>query len=484
VSIDVSGGIGGIGVGLDEVEAAARVLGAVAEDVAAASVRVALLAADPHLVASHVISPLTGARSEVALAGADGPSGLAGQAAALGALAVATRGAVAAYREGERAVAASAALAEDAVMYVVGAHAPEVAVGVLTLSALGLDVGALLDRAAYHLPVLSELGGGSSGLVLGLAQSPVTGPAVAAASLGRLGRERDLSGDPADSDAEALRILGDAGAIAGLLHDGGVPQVTAELVPRAGARAPTGVEALARDTENLSDGDEYPAHVRVVEVPGATGSAWLVEISGTQAWDPHAGSNPFDVTSDVRLMAQQSTVLADGVQQALAQAQAASGRNTAEEPVMLTGHSLGGIVAAGLASSPRFREAHRVTDVVTLGSPVARMPVPESVRVLSLEHGQDPVPRLDGRANPDRRTWVTVTRDLRGDPDRVHTASGSHATGEYAQTGAAVDASGDASLAQWRATSHAFFEPAPGRQAIVRDYRVVRAEVAPLGHDP
>ena len=81
---------------------------------------------------------------------------------------------------------------------------------------------------------------------------------------------------------------------------------------------------------------------------------------------------------------------------------------------MLVGHSLGGIAAAGLASSPRFTQAHQVTHVVTMGSPVGRMPVPAGIEVLSLEHTQDAVPRLDGQPNPDRATWVTVSRDLDG----------------------------------------------------------------------
>jgi pimeloyl-ACP methyl ester carboxylesterase len=257
-----------------------------------------------------------------------------------------------------------------------------------------------------------------------------------------------------------------------------------EPTPRAGAHAPRGVADLANDVENLSDADGYPAHVRVVEVPGEHGSAWLVEVSGTQVWDPHAGSNPFDVTSDARLMAQESTVLAGGVQQALAQAQAASGRDACDDPVLLAGHSLGGIVAAGLAASPRFREAHRVTHIVTLGSPVARMPVPASVSVLSLEHTQDVVPRLDGLANPDRRGWVTVTRDLHRDADGVSTASVAHGLGEYARTGAAVDASPDQSLQAWRDGTREFFEPAPGSVAVVRDFRVARGGVSPVGASP
>ena len=68
---------------------------------------------------------------------------------------------------------------------------------------------------------------------------------------------------------------------------------------------------------------------------------------------------------------------------------------------MLTGHSLGGIAAASLAADSGFTSRFHVTSVVTAGSPIARIDVPASVTVLSLEHEQDVVPMLDGRRNDD-----------------------------------------------------------------------------------
>jgi hypothetical protein len=225
----------------------------------------------------------------------------------------------------------------------------------------------------------------------------------------------------------------------------------------------------------------------------------VVEISGTQVWDPRAGENPFDVTTDVRSMAQEATVLADGVQQALEQAQAASAGSRIErpaavgpvpapapgaaaapepatgpnpDPVMLVGHSLGGIAAAGLASSPRFTSAHPVTHVVTMGSPVGRMPVPAGTEVLSLEHTQDAVPRLDGQPNPDRASWVTVQRQL-ADAE-ADTASQAHDTGLYVATAGLVDGSPDPSVATWRAGSAAFFAADAHGEPVVRDFVIER----------
>ena len=94
-------------------------------------------------------------------------------------------------------------------------------------------------------------------------------------------------------------------------------------------------------------------------------------------------------------------------------------RSTPADPVVLVGHSQGGILAAALASDPGFTRRNRVSHVVTSGSPVALFPVPPTTRVLSVERGDDPVPRLDltpqprprvvgHRAHPARRSPVDV----------------------------------------------------------------------------
>ena len=471
--IQVDGGVGGTAVGLDSLDRAAFQLVRAGLDLSEVLARTLLLAADGELLASIVASPVTGAEVEVALACAVGPGGLAGQLAAMSELATATSLATAAYREAERQVALSLDAVHDAVMFELGANAPALAVGAFTAHALGADLhglGLRADRSVYDHPELADLGGGVAGLTAGLRINPLTAPLLAPGDLRASSRS-----DPVEPYDGSLRVLGGAAESWGLLTDAGRARVLPEPAPRTGAAAPTSVAELARGQLNLSNADDYPGHVRVVEVPRpGGGSAWIVEISGTQVWDPRAGRNPHDVTTDVRLMARESTVLAAGVEEALRQAQAASGHDARHDPVLLSGHSLGGIVAAGLAASASFAAHHRVTHVVTMGSPVARMPVPRDVQMLSLEHHQDPVPRLEGRPNPDRRSWVTVTRDLDGDRDGVHTGTGAHATEEYAETAAAVDSSSDPSIRDWRQGSRQFFESRPGAAPVVRDYRIER----------
>lgn len=462
--IQVEGGLGGTAVGLQSLDIAALQLASADAELGGALERVAGVAAAPDLLLSAAVSPLTAAQVEVALAYVISPGGLAGRVAELSALVAATLLATASYREVEDTVTGLADAAHDAVMFAVGFCAPAVAVGVVTLDAFGVDLGSAADHAAFALPELAEVGGGMTGLTAGLSTNPLTSPLI------RAGRRSEAGGGYESS----VRLLADSAAAWGFLDDRGRPRVTLEASPRGGAHAPTSLASLAEDSLNVADADAYPARVRVVEVPGRSGSSWVVEISGTQVWDPHAGENPFDLTTDVRSMARESTVLAQAVDEALSQAKAASGRDASADPVLLSGHSLGGIAAAGLAASPQFMARHHVTHVVTMGSPISRVPVPPGVQVLSLEHRQDPVPRLEGRRNPDRQSWVTVTRDLQGDPHRVDTGSRAHAGTEYVETAGMVDSSPDRSVQGWREGSAQFFEPRPGAVPVVRDYRIAR----------
>ena len=80
------------------------------------------------------------------------------------------------------------------------------------------------------------------------------------------------------------------------------------------------------------------------------------------------------------------------------------------QPVLLVGHSQGGMAAAALlAGHPAGAD---VTDVVTAGSPTAQVPgFPAGAHVLSLEQLGDVVPQLDGAPNADSVEQTTVVFD-------------------------------------------------------------------------
>ena len=453
MGLDVTGGAGGVGAALEDLTAAAARLAEIAgdlTDLVGALLR-AGVAAD--LVTVALVSPVDAARVAAALAELAGPTGLPADAAALAALAVTVRSAVAAYEAGEEAVAMLVESAQDAVVHALTCQAPLFAVGVAVAERSGVDVGAAADRLLFAVPELADLAGGVEGVV--------AGPAA-----------------PGDYE-DGLSLLAAAGATRGWLTEAGHQvRVTAVRTDGASAAAPESVADLLVTQDDLAGPDGEPDRVRVVQVPQADGScAWVVVVPGTQVWSPRAGPNPSDLTSDVLLMAQQQTLLAAGVERALVLAQRDAGRAGLADPVLVAGHSQGGIVAAALAADPGFRQRQRVTHVVASGAPIGRVPVPADVSVLAIEHRQDAVPRLEGERNADRRHHVTVTRDLRG--GEVRSAGASHAATRYRETAAMVDASRSGSVAVWREGSEAFLSGSTHGTPTVRDYRVQRVGPSP-----
>ena len=108
------------------------------------------------------------------------------------------------------------------------------------------------------------------------------------------------------------------------------------------------------------------------------------------------------------------------------------------EPVLLVGHSQGGMVAAALAAGDT---PYDVRHVVTAGSPTAQVDLPPDVRVLSLENRGDVVPLTDGEANRPSVGQVTVQFDAGGEG-----LPGHHDYPRYVAGAAAADASGSASV--------------------------------------
>lgn len=199
--------------------------------------------------------------------------------------------------------------------------------------------------------------------------------------------------------------------------------------------------------------------VRVLEVDrGGGASAWVVVVPGTQDWHPRPGTNPFDLTTDVRAMVGDPTTAAAGVVLALDRARSQSARAGDDDPVLLVGHSQGGILAAALASDTGFVARHRVTHLVTTGAPIGAFPVPTDVQVLSVEHATDPVPVLDLTPNPARPSWVTLRTQGSGpafdlSAHDLHGYVGTLSAAEGAPVGRMTGIGG---VAAWRSSAGAF----------------------------
>ncbi|WP_298459053.1 hypothetical protein [uncultured Cellulomonas sp.] len=309
-------------------------------------------------------------------------------------------------------------------------------------------------------------------------------PTALAASIGlRLsGRRVDLRRALLRTDLAELAVQAMAGAAGGLPPGRGQPTVVP--VPRASGLVTTGaalgglvVPSLRRrplqviprlrasprtsapdDAGDVLDriGALYPqgggaagtVGVDRIDHPDGTRS-WVVSIPGTQDGSMGTGPNPLDMATNLRLMAAVPDDSSELVERALEQAGARS-----DEPILLAGHSQGGMVAMALAGSATFTQRFRVAAVLTAGSPVATMPVPTGTAALHLEHRQDLVPALDGWRNPDRANRTTAVRDLGVSPavaDRVAARSpaAAHEIAAYARTARAVSDAGGSSVRAW-----------------------------------
>ncbi|NQX12444.1 hypothetical protein HQQ80_12460 [Microbacteriaceae bacterium VKM Ac-2855] len=164
------------------------------------------------------------------------------------------------------------------------------------------------------------------------------------------------------------------------------------------ARAPGGFRELYENMPTAALSPEAQIGVQRI------GDEYVVYVAGTTDFgsDPE---QPFDMTSNLLLVADETAPAELATLAAMDRAGVPRGAS-----VTFIGHSQGGMVAARIALSGRYD----VHDVVNLGGPIRQMDLPESTRVLSVEHTQDPVPATGGlpRAPEDEPQVIRASRDL------------------------------------------------------------------------
>ncbi|WP_432512951.1 hypothetical protein [Kineococcus sp. SYSU DK001] len=500
----------GLAVDPDQLDAVAVRLAGVAATCADAGLTAALAAADPVLALSAVAAPATAARAVHDLARVVAGAGSAAAVAAE-VLALAGQVEVAAlrYRAGDEVADAVVALARRAVAEAVVAAAPQIAGVAATVVAA--DVAHRVQEAAHRVLATAAgqaLHGEVDLSVLGrIAEAEARAvPRRVADDVAGVGRF--LAGHPevveelvaltpdllAAADLPAPRtVAGVAGALTSL---GAVTPLFREtavrVTPVAQARAtpsrpPRGFAEVLDGVAHQSTGytaaagsvggrlapagTPPPGGIRLERVTQADGRVgWVVEIPGTQDWTPLPASTttPMDLTTNLRAVAGQPTATGAAVVAALRQAGVGAG-----EPVLLAGHSQGGLTAASLAADPAVRAEFHVTHLLTAGSPVDGIAVPEGVRTVSFEHTGDVVPALDGQAAAGSAGRTVVSRDVGDDPRVAADPLLAHGWSGYRRTAALADASDDPALRAFRESGSAFFD-APGARVDVFDYRAER----------
>jgi len=223
-------------------------------------------------------------------------------------------------------------------------------------------------------------------------------------------------------------LMDDAAAIlAG--HESPLPPVSVSVVSVAGIVTPARsmAERIARipDTGN-------PIRVETYRLVNGDTHA-EVFIAGTHGWGVGAGQTPFDLESNLRLVAGQTALSVVATTQALRQAGVKPG-----DSVMFVGHSQGGAVATTLAESGVYKTA----GLVTAGSPTGTLPTRGDYPAVVIEHTNDIVPGLGGARLTTKAT--VVTRDSGHNRLDVLEA---HSTESYEHTAALIDQSSAPELA-------------------------------------
>lgn len=407
--------------------------------------KVGALSVDGDLLASAILSPGTALAAEGAVMNASAQ--LSVTIVSSEALVIITASISKVYEAAEVALAAAAALADEAVdqALLIGGL-PVTLVTVVDLLGVSLATGAFLEggRAlvvslgdALGNPSSWQTSGGFAGEVARRFIDNFSTSNFSAWSLKAfetaLGSHGDIGYDALLSlllhQGGALRLFEDGAGTTSpsdlgntLKKQNDLDQIATDVYGRAqqseeddyvpplltdenGNIVPRSVDELWAGAAQIDGiGAKEYGDLRVMRVDGPGGPRFVVQIPSTQVWDPRAGTVPNDVTSDVLAMRYgDSTTLAQTVRSTLDRIPEI---RDGHAPVMLTGFSLGGITAGAIAEDP---QGLNVQQVVTAGAPIGRMDIPDSTAVTSFEAREDPVARLDGATNPSRDGWNTIS---------------------------------------------------------------------------
>jgi hypothetical protein len=166
--------------------------------------------------------------------------------------------------------------------------------------------------------------------------------------------------------------------------------VTGPGVPPAGW-----ADRISRIPDTTSNGGYQIRIDKYVDAHGKR--SFEVYLSGTQTFSTSRTTVPFDFTSDTNGLA----ALPNGALAAVEKAMTAAGISRTD-PVNITGHSEGGLVAHEIAASRNWN----VKVALEAGSPAAHTELPGGTTEVALQHNEDIVPSLGGMRDDGDKTIV------------------------------------------------------------------------------
>lgn len=155
-------------------------------------------------------------------------------------------------------------------------------------------------------------------------------------------------------------------------------------------------------------------------VDGSGSASTEVYLAGTHDWGVATSEHPFDMQSNIALVAGLPAASLASVTLALRRAGVRPG-----EKVTFTGHSQGGVIAARLAESG----VYRTQGLFVVGAPLGTLTIEGSYPALALRHTDDIVPRLGGH---DVTTGITTVERESGAP--CGDVAGAHTRESYLAT--------------------------------------------------
>lgn len=216
-----------------------------------------------------------------------------------------------------------------------------------------------------------------------------------------------------------------------------------ELEEQGGADALARADAIrSGNLSNLADlvqansltdslGGETSTAIDVKLVRDENGNEhWVVSLPSTQEWLDTSGTGAMnDRNTNLSLMFMDDPVLKSQYEAMVMRAMREAGMAEGD-PVVFTGFSQGGIMAANLAADPAL--PYNTVGVVTNGSPIDSFDIPPHIAVVAFQHANDPVAMLDG--NIVGATPPNVQRVVLPAPGGVFDVAAAHSNTNYASS--------------------------------------------------
>ncbi|HTW18473.1 MAG TPA: alpha/beta hydrolase [Nocardioides sp.] len=389
----VVGGSHGVEADLEDMDAAGGLIRSKGWNVGETALATHKYVLDANLLSSAVLAPATFATFESGLLGAlDGPGGLSANAVRMTATGSFLQAKAAALATTDRALEYLVDVRQHTQGLVFGLGLTTAPLPTAAVTALALWQGDFFEDPSRwlleHPDVLEEVVASTPGLL------DFFMPGV---------------GFPADAEQGA--------ALLALLYDQDLGGLTSEQDEEV---APASLADAMRKLDEMAD---QPDAFKIERVGTPPHEVYNVYLPGTKAFDgPFPAGTPGlpDELTDSGLVQNLGTNFAGvaGADNAYVEAVLRAMREAGippDAPVNLLGHSQGGIVAARVAEAVSHGEggrSYRIDNVVTAGSPVDHVELPDDVSVLSLVNEYDIVPRLDGEAYGDDARHTTIVTEV------------------------------------------------------------------------